>query len=125
MDDSYADLRALMEKATPGPWHTKTECPARCCWHVFPSVEMFGVGEDAPIVMGECSEDDATFMVATRNALPGLLDELGRLREAATLALSIAEGCIKSDLEGTSDYQPMVAELDPVRAALTPQETEK
>lgn len=78
----YAELRAAMEAATPGPWHTNTECPGLCCWHIFPSVPMFGAGEDAPIVMGECSETDAKFMAMARNSLPSLLAERDALREA-------------------------------------------
>lgn len=77
----YAELRAAMESATPGPWHTRTECPAQCCWHVFPSVELYGAGEDTPIVMGECSEADARFMALARNALPALLADRDALRE--------------------------------------------
>lgn len=43
---------------------------------------MFGAGEDAPIVMGECSEADARFMTLARNALPAILAERDALREA-------------------------------------------
>lgn len=76
-------LRELESKATAGPWHTKTECPGRCCWHVFPGMPMYGGVPDSedgtqdwPIVMGECGEEDAAFMVEARNQMRGLLDHI-------------------------------------------------
>lgn len=107
----YAELRAAMEAATPGPWHTNTQCPGLCCWHIFPSVPMFGAGEDAPIVMGECSEADARFMTLARNALPALLAErdhyANECHEQARLLGMSAERELK-----------LLAERDALREAL-------
>jgi hypothetical protein len=80
------NLRELLAKATPGPWHTKTECPGRCCWHVFRNPPLYGGtpdeagNQDEPIVMNECREDDAALMAEARNQLPAILDELEAVR---------------------------------------------
>lgn len=58
----------------------------------------------------------------TSDAMRMVADEIERLHAAATLALTIAESYIKSDYEGTSHYQVMLKELDPVRAVLAPQQ---
>lgn len=76
-------LRELEARTTAGPWHTKTECPGRCCWHIFPGMPMYGGApdpgdgaQDWPIVMSECSEEDAAFMVEARNQMRALLDHI-------------------------------------------------
>ncbi|HCA18641.1 MAG TPA: hypothetical protein DEO64_16045 [Alcaligenes faecalis] len=85
------ELRVLEAKATEGPWHTKTECPGRCCWHVFKHLPLYGGvpdeedgTQDSPVVMGECSEEDALFMATARNSIIALLDQLDA--QSATLA---------------------------------------
>ncbi len=55
--------------------------------------------------------------------LPGLNFEAfnraaEKLRAAATLALSEAEGLIHNDYDGTQSFDPMMAALEPVRAAI-------
>lgn len=89
--DKYAELRAAVESATPGRWYTKTECQARCCWHVFSQVELCGEDVDTPIVMWKCREADAKFMALARNVLPALLGERDALREVLSQMVDVAE----------------------------------
>lgn len=89
--DKYAELREAVESATPGRWYTKTECQARCCWHVFSQVELCGEDVDTPIVMWKCREADAKFMALARNVLPALLAEMDALREALEMMVEMVE----------------------------------
>ena len=113
---NYAELRAAMEAATPGPWHTNTQCPGLCCWHIFPSVPMFGACEDAPIVMGECSEADARFMTLARNALPAILAEMDALREALEKLLAGARAETAESWQCNSYHPKLIAGMDAAAA---------
>lgn len=102
-------LRELEAKATAGPWHTKTECPGRCCWHIFPDMPMYGGARDPgdgtqdwPIVMDECSEEDAAFMVEARNQMRGLLDHI----DSQQLTLANIEAFVACDASAIS-YQSL------------------
>ena len=52
-----------------------------------------------------------------------VMNENARLRAAATLALTVAESWIHDQLDGTHFLDSALAELAPVRAALSKEET--
>ena len=76
-------LRELERAATASPWSTDDhvvrpgDSPGQ--WHIYES------GEDDPPLFssGLGTKEDAAFIAAARNALPGLLDELERLWKLA------------------------------------------
>ena len=86
-------LREICEKASPGPWKAVASRTAvGVCYRIFP--ESWG---KVPDHGGICAYDDCTslnphpkgeqaanaqFIAAARTALPELLDEVERLREA-------------------------------------------
>ncbi|OWT61989.1 hypothetical protein [Candidimonas nitroreducens] len=133
-------LRELLAKATPGPWHTKTECPGRCCWHVFRDLPLYGGepddagNQDEPIVMNECSEDDAALMAEARNQLPAILDELdvgaaqiAQLRESLRKAEQLTQVCGDWNLDEVEIDGEMIDILDlrdEFRAALAQEQGE-
>ena len=126
-----AELRALLEKATPGPWHWYAEdysCAILCGetnGHADPlkkNVTTVSIceacrkrakGSDNPHwVWGRCTSgtsDDAALIRAARNALPTLLDRLEKMREALeTLEQSAAAevALFESNINGAcmNDY---------------------
>ncbi len=68
-------IRKLIEAATGGPWISGN------FGHVEngPYVNVFTM--DTGPVFGDCHERDADLVVFMRNKLPGILDELDKLRE--------------------------------------------
>ncbi len=106
-------LRELEAKATAGPWHTKTECPGRCCWHVFPGLPMYGGTpdpsdgtQDRPIVMDECSEEDAAFMVEARNQMRALLDRMDSTQGALDRVTSfVASNALAISYQSLGEYR--------------------
>ncbi|MCO7641919.1 hypothetical protein NJI34_34690 [Pseudomonas sp. S 311-6] len=119
-------LRELEAKATAGPWHTKTECPGRCCWHIFKDMPMYGDNDDHPIVMDECSEDDAAFMTEIRNAATELLNlldaqaaEIESLRRVLHDLVSGAGAEMAPGWICNSYHPKLVKALDKARAALS------
>lgn len=96
---SVVELRALLNKATPGPWVSKRvnyprsehKCDGIEAAHNHDSSVACYETDDCParkeIVTTDSgvygpSWDDALLIVALRNAAPALLDELDRLHEA-------------------------------------------
>ena len=63
----------------------------------------FNLSEELRRVSAECAR--------LRASNAGLL-------AGAKLALDLAEGLINSDYDGTSAHEPMMAELEPIRAAI-------
>lgn len=94
--DKYAKLREALWQASPAPWHAGTECPGRCCWHIFQGIPIYNANDRA-VVINEYREEDAALMVAARNLLPDLLaerdaqeDKIGRRRLAPAAQLVAA-----------------------------------
>lgn len=89
--DLVGELRALLDKATPGPWEDDGygigHSPGKDPWHVIV------VGKEtkgAPYMEYEelvLRPEDAALIIALRNAAPGLLDERDRLRKALSGAV--------------------------------------
>lgn len=112
-------LRDLEAKATAGPWHTKTECPGRRCFHVFPGLPMYGGipdpedgVQDWPIVMEECGEEDAAFMVEARNSMTGLLDRIDSLQAAlARITAFIASDAMAISYQSLGQYRTALLEI--------------
>lgn len=72
-----AGLREVERKATPGPWEwLPPDSEINCDW--------LGVAHGRFLADGDYGypafEDDKALLVAVRNALPALLDEIERLR---------------------------------------------
>lgn len=86
-----ADLRAMLERATPGPWHSN-------CSHVYaPDEAILAVVQnpgskesDYPLVANR------DLIVAAVNALPSLLDEIEALREALKPFAAVADSFDKA-----------------------------
>lgn len=76
--ERVAELRALADAATPGPWEYGT---AMCCpdmgWVDGPSGRVCGLATKSTHGM---NAEDAEFCAASRTALPEALDEIERLR---------------------------------------------
>ena len=70
----HAELRRLLDEATPGPWEYLSIGPD----------DSYRVVAKAWGVAAACDYKDARLIVAAVNAIPALLDELDRLQ--ATLA---------------------------------------
>jgi hypothetical protein len=68
-------LRALMAKATPGPWTTGQGDPE----HVLSTVNWHCVAQANDALPN--MKDNAALIAAAISALPALLDDLARLRE--------------------------------------------
>lgn len=71
-----AKLRALLEKATPGPWNVR---PNDDAGQVRAGVRVLA------LTAGEQRMSDAALIVAMRNELPAILDALDALGERASL----------------------------------------
>lgn len=83
--DEIARLRALCEKATPGPWRTGN-ASADDFWHGKGSI----LHDEKVLFVGNVNFDlaaDAAFIAAARTALPSALDEIERLRSAQAKAM--------------------------------------
>jgi hypothetical protein len=99
MTDEIAELRALLEKATPRPWAVRPDVDRigrkrgwLCLWNgarpvVYPATVETHDGESGEITTWsgvQISPDDAALIVAAVNALPALLTRV----EAAESALA-------------------------------------
>src|SRR5262245_8576864 len=84
--DRYAELRELLAKGTPLPWCGDPDSYAEYIWG--PNLEMVaqmrGTGAGLPK-----AENQAKLLAAV-NALPGLLDELAKLRSEREALLRYA-----------------------------------
>ena len=65
-------LRALCEKATPGPWSTEIDDPCSP-WYV--------LSDDGDLTATALMYSDAAFIAASRAAVPRLLDEIEHERQ--------------------------------------------
>lgn len=99
-------LRALHSAATAGPWRLGIDEP----WTIH--------APDAGIVVGRTTlrveqhdHKNAEFIVAIRNALPGLLDELSRLRELRNAAAECDRVATNPDGATTRDMADALAGL--------------
>lgn len=74
-----------MSAHTPEPWHTESQCPGECCWHLF-SGPIYGAGDGGECISSpEMSQADAARIVACVNACAGMGDpaaEIARLHSA-------------------------------------------
>jgi hypothetical protein len=86
-DKTIDELRKLYAKATPGPWRVNANTVG--------AGELYSVEADADqyIAAGEVAFTytihNARLIVAEHNALPGLLDEIKRLRGQLVLAAAL------------------------------------
>ena len=74
-DERLAELRALSDKATPGPWFFDDEDG-----HIYTGGD-FAVLNYATTRL-ESPDDDAPFIAASRTAIPELLDAIERVKKA-------------------------------------------
>lgn len=77
-EEQLAELERLEREALPGPWRTGRHPDPSCdVAYVLPH----GMpGEEAATIYLDDSERHAAFIVAARNALPALIQEVRRLR---------------------------------------------
>jgi len=83
-----AALRAMLAKATPGPWDV--DCPFGreiCAGYIARNSEGDDIGREYD-VGGTTTRDDAAAIVAVMSAAPSLLDEIEHLRAALDAAES-------------------------------------
>ncbi len=73
-------LKALCEKATPGPWRTQI-------WKDAPDGSVYA-GADW---IANSNREDITFIAAARTALPDALGEIERLRGLLSLAVTVID----------------------------------
>lgn len=138
-DAELAELRELAEKATPGPWVYSPERDT----HDSPIHQDIPVGKygyygyDDGGVVGSSEwiwlkDDDAAFIARSREAVPRLLDEVERLRDALRTDVlegvavkgeplrrlaeyeEIADGVTEEMLESTSDAARFFADTEDV-----------
>lgn len=79
-----AELRALLEKATPGPWEHRVDGKLRRDGLLQWKVVSLGYHGEEPAILGDdevwpVSADDARLIAALRNAAPVLLETMERL----------------------------------------------
>ena len=77
-DERLAELRALSDACGPGPWVVKSYmCPGTWRTHA--------IGQDPEknpsLVLSMARDPELAFVVASRTAIPELLDEIKELRE--------------------------------------------
>jgi hypothetical protein len=86
-DEQLANLRRLADAATPGPWEFSWSWqkprnkPEHEAWSQGPTHSGGGLASCAPQ-----AEDDARFIVAARDAVPALLDDLAAMTQRAERA---------------------------------------
>lgn len=78
--DRIAELRALTEAATPGPWFARSLIPEDCA-NV--AVDENPINPEYLVEDGTLRPRDAAFIAAARTALPEALDALERVRALA------------------------------------------
>jgi hypothetical protein len=113
-DEQLAELEALAEKATPGPWEID---------------DWFGItnpdGDDVGCVD---SRESAELIAASRTAIPSLIAEVKRLRAVVSDRASVIEECAAiADLVCKANFMErgglLVDKIVPrIRALATPQE---
>jgi hypothetical protein len=115
-DDDLTELRRLHEAATPGPWAWEMTGDKDNSWGVGIIVdddENLITGRNEPgenlLVESVCEAGadgnpaDAELIVAMRNALPGLLAEVERLRAAAPASEDDEPECLRCG-RGKADH---------------------
>ena len=73
-DKRLAELRALSEAATPGPWAVDIQTPDL-------AANIGNAEKGVCAVTKEGGHGDIAFIAASRTAIPELLDEIQELRE--------------------------------------------
>ena len=73
-DERLAELRALSDAATPGPWAINLQSPDL-------AANIGNAEKWVCAVTQEGGHGDIDFIAASRTAIPELLDEIKRLRE--------------------------------------------
>ncbi len=79
-DADLHTLREMCEAATPGPWADAGRPPCVVTNPPGPDHDVVVWGQDSNVAGQHDNWRDLTFIAAARNALPGLLDEIARLR---------------------------------------------
>ena len=75
-EEQLAELERVEREATPGPWRHKVYT-----WNVAEVVRLDHDGDEINITTW-LGRDDAAFIAASREALPALIQEVRRLRDA-------------------------------------------
>ena len=73
-DERISELRAIAEAATPGPWAVDIQTPDL-------AANIGNAEKWVCAVTKEGGHGDVDFIVASRTAIPELLDEIARLRD--------------------------------------------
>lgn len=95
-------LRALHEAATPGPWEVLEDGNGRKVFDAGLWSEEAGHYSVESMAFGNPEfRADAALITAMRNALPDLLDELGRLRRQVQRVEALADRGVGTDLNPT------------------------
>jgi len=116
-----AALRALMAKATPGPWATESEEALKVKDSNGDSIAMMYWTHLRGRRISEEVSANASLIAAAVNALPALLslaEDAARMRAALEAYLSAEPQCKCNDTSGC----PMAAARAQARAALAPPE---
>ena len=116
-EDERERLRALYEAATPGPWEAAVDSHApwngkRIAWVETTSTSC----PVADVPNSDRARADAAFIATARTAVPALLDENARLREAIERTRSAL--IFYATFPGFEDRALARDALDVVRAAL-------
>lgn len=102
-DDIRALEEALAAGPTKGPWHTRTECPGRCCWHIFPDCPVFADGDEelsGNAIVSECSEEDGHWIAAASpDRIQRVLTTLKQLQQEQALAGEVQADAATQDAE--------------------------
>lgn len=112
-EERLAELRRLCEAATPGPWSVRGDARpdyyGNCYWWIRgPEGYRYVVCNDAQSAEGGVTRrEDAEFIAAAREALPALIDEVGRLRRRVEALERVVVAAIK-----TADTWAYVAPSD-------------
>jgi hypothetical protein len=105
-DDDLDPLAELVRAATPGPWRWWTSCSFR-------RLSSDATGKAGDVLHGvihhdgvadvACSDEDAAFIAAARAAVPELIAEVRRLREALHVADEVLALCTTRDFPAPED----------------------
>lgn len=99
---------------TPGPWLPKMQFGE---WYVRQDPSPWD-GRGYQLICNLPAEKKSTPLGEMYAANARLIAAAPDLLEAARLGLQEAESLIRSDYEGTGHFAPMMADLEPIRAAI-------
>src|SRR5690348_7752451 len=119
-----SDLRALAEKATPGPWQRFYDRYESGTWCIQPVAEYGGmvvIPEDAPVVASDVTVADAAYIAAASpDVILRLLDRIDALEKGLRTLVSAAENYNPLYEDDPSTVDAFYADVDAARSILEP-----